>query len=103
HITKDDTNQFDMGKPLGGLTVAHNFKIVLRIARYLNPRSKLPAQNPLLINKRKLIRERFFFEKCGKQAGITAIDLSDEEYNDVSIIPLEEEEEKDEKGQENEN
>jgi len=61
HITKDDTNQFDMGKPLGGLTVAHNFKIVLRISRYLNPRSKLPAQNPNLINKRKLTRERFFF------------------------------------------
>src|SRR5437588_9394701 len=99
HITKDDTNQFDMGKPLGGLTVAHNFKIALRVARYLNPRSKLPAQNPNLINKRKLVRERFFFEKCGKQAGITALDLSDEGYKDVDIIPIEEED-KDEKGEE---
>ena len=93
HITKDDTNQFDMGKPLGGLVVAHNFKIVLRIARYLNPRTKNPAQNPLLINKRQLIRERFFFERCGKQAGITCLDLTDEGYQDVDMTPVEQEEE----------
>jgi len=87
HITKDDTNKYDTGKPLGGATVAHNFKIVLRIARYLNPRSKNPAQNPELINKRQLIRERFFFEKCGRQAGITCLDLTDDGYQDVDLVP----------------
>jgi RecA/RadA recombinase len=90
HITKDDTNKFDMGKPLGGDIVAYNFKVVLRVSRYLNPRSKLPAQNPMLINKRKLTRERFFFEKCGTQAGITCLDLTDEGYKDVIEVPVEE-------------
>lgn len=91
HITKDDTNKFDMGKPIGGKTVHHNFKIVMRVSRYLNPRSKNPAQNPELINKRQLIRERFFFERTGKQAGITVLDFTDEGYKDCDIVPVEEE------------
>jgi len=93
HITKDDTNKFDMGKPIGGKTVHHNFKIVARVARYLNPRSKNPAQNPNLINKRQFVRERFFFERTGRQAGITVLDLTDEGYTDVDIVPVEETEE----------
>ena len=83
HITKDDTNKYDTGKAEGGKSVHHNFKIVLRIARYLNPRSKNPVTNEAFVNGRQLVRERFFFEKTGRQAGITRLDLTDEGYKDA--------------------
>lgn len=91
HLTQNEANQFDTGKAEGGKSIHHNFKFLIRIDRFRNPRTGNPAQSPNLIDKRKILRERHPFKPTGRRMGYVTYEIGDDGLKDVEIAVSERE------------
>ncbi len=84
--TQNQADRFDIMKPIGGNVVLHNFKIQLKMDFIRTPMGK-PLISGKNANVRRILVDRFFSTKTGTQAGYSTLELSDEGYKDMDVIP----------------